>query len=541
MSKLTLLILIFLGLSSTFLSQENNSLIKALGAEELNNSNVIPGIENQETGKIMACAGNAANDNFANAQSLTVNGGLVAGTTCGTSQAGETSACNAAGNPSVWYKFTATATTHYVQIAYVSGSCYFGSAIYGGSTLPTSACGNTGPISCQASSGGPLTHLYHLTNLTVGATYYIQIIYPAGGSCGTNGTFNIQVTTANPGGTITNPPPLTSCTSPGAGCFFNSPPASAATVTAACTSYSLAANGYSANSVWSTVIQFTSSASWSNFSWQAIITSNCSGGNVHWLNWTLFDCSCNQLACGNLSTLTGNGLACGTCYRLKYELELANCSTVPLNINPPNFTNIYPYQNIPSSPTPCTVLPLHLLYFTAFPLAEDKKVNIEWESVVESNVKNYRIERSDDGINFNLLSVIEAKGTKNGNQKYFYEDKCCVNQETRYYKLTSIDNDGTKSYEKIIAVTFNNGNEIAKFAPNPASSNFIISFGEKAQLLPTKVQVFNTMGQLVMEEEFVTNTFFKQFNIVNLNSGLYYVNLITPVSSEVIKYKLIKE
>lgn len=525
------MIIIVLCVPSLYKSQEVVDTLRQISAEELKAGNIVPVLIPEETGKIMACSGNAANDNFANAQSLAVNGGLVAGTTCGSLQAGETQGCNTSGTSSVWYKFIATATTHYVQIDHTGGACYFGTAIYGGSTLPTSACGNTGPISCQSSSGGPLTHLYQLTNLTIGATYYIQIVYPAGGPCGSNATFNIQVTTASPGGTVTNKPPLTTCASPGTGCFFGSPPA-ASTVTASCTSYPLSAAGYNANSVWSTVIQFTSSASWSNFSWQAIITSNCSGGNVVWLNWALYDCSCNQLACGNISTLTGSGLACGTCYRLRYQMELANCSS---------FTTIWPYQNVPSSPIPCTVLPLQLLYFTAFPMVDTKKVNVEWESVSEVNLKEFRLYRSDDGVNFNHLTSVKTKGQNGENQKYTYEDACCNNQETRYYKLLSIDNDGTISYEKVVAVTLKGNKEITKFAPNPANNNFIISFGEDALHVQTKLQVFNSVGKLVIEEDFVTDNFFKQVNIEELPAGIYFISLSTPASPEIIKYKLVKE
>lgn len=512
------------------LSYSQTTELIPITEQEAREQSIIPR-GNQNPEKIMACSGNAANDNFANAQTLVVNGGNVAGTTCGTMESGETNACYTAGTNSVWYKFTATSTTHYVQIAHTSGGCYFGSAVYASSTLPTSACGNTGPISCQSASGGPLTHLYHLTNLTIGATYYIQVMYGAGGVCGQNATFNIQVTTANPGGTITNRPPLAQCTSPGTGCFFGSPP-TVNTVTSTCTSYPLSAAGYGANSVWSTVIQFTSSASWSNFSWQAIITSNCGGGNVVWLNWTLYDCSCNQIACGNISTLTGAGLSCATCFRLKYEMELANCSS---------FTTIWPYQNVPSSPTPCTILPLHLLYFTAYPNKDKRTVSLEWEAIAEIDLKEYKVERSDDGINFKPLSIIQAKGTDNGNQKYSYEDACCTGAETRYYKLSSIDNNGSLSYEKIVAVSFDAEKEIAKFSPNPANDNFIISFGESAQKLPTRVQVISANGNVVIDEEFVTDTFFKQFNIESLSSGIYFIRLTTPASPQPLNYKLSKQ
>ncbi|MBL7894477.1 MAG: T9SS type A sorting domain-containing protein [Bacteroidia bacterium] len=533
-------LLFFYLLSSVYYSQTESSnsmyteVIRQANNSTKENSEVVPFVVNESPEKLSMppCGANAANNNFANAVALVVNGGNISGTTCGSLEAGETTACYSSATSSVWYKFTATATTHFVQITLVSGACFVGSAVYGVTSLPTTNCGNSGPISCQSAFGGPTATLYNLTNLTIGNVYHIQILYNQAGCSSNFGTFNIQVTTANPGGTITNPPLIAQCSSPAAGCFFGTPPA-VGTVTSSCTSYPLSAAGYNANSVWSTVIQFTSSASWSNFSWQAIITSNCfPSGNVQWLNWTLYDCSCNQLACGNISTLTGAGLACGTCFRLKYEMELANCTS---------FTTIWPYQNVPSSPTPCTVLPLHLLFFTANPTGDNKNVIVEWEAISEVNVKKYILERSSDGINFNLLTEIDALGTEQGNRKYSYNDNCCFGQETRYYKLTSVDDDGSTSFEKTIAVTFKGNKDIAKFSPNPANTNFIISFGESAQNLPTIIQIYNSLGELVKEETFVTNTFYKEMNIEELNAGIYFVNLITPATSEVIKYKLVKQ
>lgn len=483
-------------------------------------------------GKPEACV-IVANDNFAAAANLPI-GAIVAGSTCGSLQPGETTACMSGfpGVTSVWYKFTATAPIMYVQLDITGGFCYFGSAIYSNTSLPTSNCGNNGPISCQSASGGPVTTLYQLTNLTIGAVYYVQVLYSPGGGCGTNATFNIQVSVANPG-VVTNGPALNNCAAPLPGCFFNSPPTVAA-VTAGCPSYPLGASGYNANSVWQAVMQFTSSGSWSNFSWQAIIQSNCPpGGNVAWFNWTLYDCSCNQLACGDINTLTGNGLACGTCYRILYQMELANCGS---------FTTIWPFQNVPASPIPCTVLPLELLSFNAYPNSDTKKVNVEWISASENELKEYRLYKTNDGINFNQLATVKAKGNKNGgNQKYNYEDDCCRVQETRYYKLMAIDNDGKISFEKIIAVTMNAGKELIRFAPNPAQDNFVIIFGENAKNVDTQISIMNSYGEVVKVENFISDKYSKQINIEDLPSGIYFINVITQASEEVIKYKLVKQ
>ena len=505
--------------------------LKLISQSEYKQSEIISAsVDSLHGGKVMACAGNAANDNWINAQAIVVNAApLLNQTTCGTTEAGETNACNNVGGTTVWFKFTATATTQFVQIVYVSGACYFGTAIYGGAALPTAACADK-EISCQSSSSGPLTQLYQLTNLTIANTYYIQVYYPSGGACGTNGTFNIQVTTANPGGFITNPPYINTCATNQPGCWFNSPP-SVNTVTSTCTSYPLAAAGYSANSVFTIYQKFTSSVSWSNFSWQAIITSNCGAGNVVWLRWTLYDCSCGILGCGDINTLTGNGLACATCYILKYQFELANCSS---------FVTVWPYQNVPASPIACTVLPLELLYFKAN-YSEEKFVQLDWETASEKNAKQFIIERSEDGGNFIEIGKIAASAKDGHEQKYQLLDKSELRNGTYYYKLIEIDNDGKEHFSKIIAVTIEDGKEIIRFAPNPAENNFDIIFGVNSLNLDTKMEMYNSFGQKVKEESFVPTTPIKEIDIHGLPSGLYFINITTPASSKIIKQTLIKE
>ncbi len=507
--------------------------MKVMSQNELQQSLIVSDqVDSLRTGKVMACAGNAANDNWANATALVVNGGMLNGqTTCGTVEAGETTNCNSVFGvgTTVWYKFVATATTHYVQIVYATGGCFFGSSVYAGATLPTTAC-TSNPISCQSASGGPAAHLYQLTNLTIANTYYIQVYYPAGGGCGTNGTFNIQVTTANPGGTITNKPEINSCATAQPGCFFGSPP-TVNTVTSTCTSYPLAAAGYSANVVMTLYQQFTSSASWSNFSWQAIITSNCGGGNVAYLNWTLYNCSCGLLACGDISTLTGNGLACGTCYILKYQFELANCSS---------FTTVWPYQNVPNAPIACTVLPLELLFFTAN-YSEEKFVDINWETASEKDLREFIVERSVDGGNHVQLVKTAAIAKNTGGAKYAYQDKTKLENGTYYYRLTAIENNGKDHFSKTVAVSIEDGKEIIRFAPNPAQNNFDIIFGSNSMNLDTKMEVYNSFGQKVKEESFISSDHLKSVDISELPSGLYFVNITTPASSNIIKQTLIKE
>lgn len=532
MKRIFILFLLLFTMGVSSLMSQTTSELRVMTKDELDASILVPLQFISETEKTLMppCGANAANDNFANAQTLVVNGGNVGGTVCGTLEAGEKWGCVTTPNMSVWYKFVATATTHYVQATYLSGTCYFGCVIYGNlSGVPTNTCqadgpGSQYPISCQSGSGGPVTQLHQLTNLTIGSTYYIQIT--GNNACANFTSFNIQVTTANPGGAITNRPPINACSTASPGCYFPSPP-TVPTVTAGCTSYSLTGAGYNANSIWQATFQYTNSATVSNVSLQAIITSNCGAGNVAWFNWRLYDCSCNLIGCGTLSNLTVAGLGCGTCYRFEYIMELANCSS---------FTTIWPYQNIPAVPIPCTVLPLNLLYFNANVNKTSNDVSLEWETVSEKNIKSFRIERSTDGVNFNpIVSGVYAVGS---GYKYNFTDRTVAEKQMYYYKLVAVNNAGTDEFERTIVLAAQIKDRDIKLIPNPVASSLNIELNETKTY--SSVDIYNTLGQKVKSiiPEMQANKF--TVDVSDLSKGIYFVEVITS-DNEVISKKLIKE
>jgi hypothetical protein len=504
------------------------TFLKQISEEEIEQSKIVHGgTGSLNNGKVTACV-TAANNNFANAQSLTVNGGTVAGTTCGSLESGETTGCNTGITSSVWYSFVATSTTHYVQIALTSGSCYFGSAVYGTTSLPTTACSDK-PISCQSASSGPATQLYQLTNLIVGNTYYIQVVYGGGGPCGTNNAFSIQVTTANPGGVVTNPGYINQCATSQPGCYFLSPP-STAQVTTGCTSYPLASAGYSANSVMTIFQTFTNSPTASNVSWQAIITSNCIGGNVVWLDWSLYSCSCGLLTCGDINNLTMTGLLCSGCYIIEYQFELANCAS---------FTTIWPYQNVPATPIPCSPLPIQLLYYVA--KTENNKVTLEWATASESNAKEFLIERSNDAVNFTPIGKKAAFGNSSSIQKYSIADDASLKDGTYYYRMSETGADGMEVFSKTLLVNIEKGNETIRLYPNPASSYLDLVFSEEYQKSETVLEVFDATGQKVKTESFNPQGILRTVDIHELPAGIYQIKISIPDRSKTIFGKIIKE
>ena len=174
------------------------------------------------------------NNDCTNATSLTINAPCVNGTNReSNTQTGEGTSCQGAVTKSVWYKFTATATSLFVEVERTAGSgCYLSSAVYSGSCLPSTS------IACEDAAAGPNLNVHNLTGLTINNTYLVQVSYIAGGPCGNNNNastgadFCIRVGTPQVCNTCNNP-----C---GPICIFPSSP-TVAQITSTCTAYDLKA------------------------------------------------------------------------------------------------------------------------------------------------------------------------------------------------------------------------------------------------------------------------------------------------------------
>ncbi len=132
-----------------------------------------------------------SNDNCSNAIDLTVNSGDICyssqnGNTYFATQSSETApTCSTTGiNDDVWYKFTATSTTHFISVNYSDNATT--TQVYSG------ACGSLVAVSCFAGSYGNSNIL--LTTLTPGNTYYVRV-YSTTSTAGTYSNFNICVST----------------------------------------------------------------------------------------------------------------------------------------------------------------------------------------------------------------------------------------------------------------------------------------------------------------------------------------------------------
>ncbi len=133
-----------------------------------------------------------ANDDCANATSLTVNpsmscGVITAGSTAWATDSGVLSTCTGTEDDDVWYTFTATSANHAVQLNnVVSVGATSSTTLY--MEILSGSCSGLTSMVCSTN------YIANLSGLTIGQTYYVRV-YSSGTGSNYAQTFEICVTT----------------------------------------------------------------------------------------------------------------------------------------------------------------------------------------------------------------------------------------------------------------------------------------------------------------------------------------------------------
>gem|GEM_PF-802070 len=116
-------------------------------------------------------------------------------------------------------------------------------------------------------------------------------------------------------------------------------------------------------------------------------------------------------------------------------------------------------------------------------------IKVSWQTATELNTSHFIIQHSTTGTSFTDIGNVKAIGS--GANGYQFMDTHPANG-TNYYRLQSVDKDGSASYSKVVSVQFIvNSNQLTVF-PNPARDNITISCSHVAS-----VQVIDNMGKVV--------------------------------------------
>ena len=180
------------------------------------------------------------------------------------------------------------------------------------------------------------------------------------------------------------------------------------------------------------------------------------------------------------------------------------------------------------SPLYSVSLPVTLTSFTGYNNNNGYDL-LQWSTSIESNLKEYDLERSSDGTTFSQITSVAAKNIDNSNYSYNDNISGLQNVSTLYYRLRIVNSDGTFAYSNVVPITLNPQPGIA-IAGNPFNDQFTIIFTTLASQ-HADMLLLDASGRVLIRRNYTTQVGTSNIVVQNLGSlakGVYLLEFITP-------------
>jgi hypothetical protein len=152
------------------------------------------------------------------------------------------------------------------------------------------------------------------------------------------------------------------------------------------------------------------------------------------------------------------------------------------------------------------------------------QIDISWESAFEQNVLGYRIQKSNDGMQWELVQDVAARNDQQARQLYHVHDANQAQSQARvYYRIQAISQEGvlfeSPAKEWVLR------NEISfKVYPNPARDLVNVRFSQLDANQAYELRVFDGLGKMVYKQ--VYESFAQPVLDVNVfAAGAYFVQV----------------
>ncbi len=95
------------------------------------------------------------------------------------------------------------------------------------------------------------------------------------------------------------------------------------------------------------------------------------------------------------------------------------------------------------------ILPIDMNYFTGRVLTDDCAAQLNWQTQAEDNIAYFEVQRSTNGIAFEVLTKVKSVGTSRVLQNYEWKDSKTY-QAGYYYRLAIVENGGGVRYSDYV-------------------------------------------------------------------------------------------
>lgn len=153
-------------------------------------------------------------------------------------------------------------------------------------------------------------------------------------------------------------------------------------------------------------------------------------------------------------------------------------------------------------------------------------VNLQWSTANDTDSSHYEIEKSVDGVNFDLIGRINAGNNSDSLQQYVYNDNKPF-QGINYYRLKQVDKEGRFTYFKIVSVSLEKTGVQYVIYPNPAK--YLSTVRILTNMPQLTIRLIDALGRQVFLKSFGALNIGEELQIplVGLSRGVYFLSLTT--------------
>ncbi|MFT6982342.1 MAG: hypothetical protein ACJAUD_001109 [Crocinitomicaceae bacterium] len=188
----------------------------------------------------------------------------------------------------------------------------------------------------------------------------------------------------------------------------------------------------------------------------------------------------------------------------------------------------------------CTILPVELSEFTANYAPDLDLVELLWITDSERDNDYFEVEKSIDGVHFEVIETIKGAGTTTYETQYFLTDAEPV-QGVNYYRLNQFDLNGDSKYSEVVSVNIlDDFYDMLSLFPNPTSGLTEVIFNSYTKEEVT-LSVIGLDGKKVVNSSINAVRGGNRFDLdmSNQKNGVYFITITT--NEKIYRSKLIKK
>lgn len=185
-------------------------------------------------------------------------------------------------------------------------------------------------------------------------------------------------------------------------------------------------------------------------------------------------------------------------------------------------------------PVSATTLPISLAMVKAW--QKNEGIEVAWTIEEQTNIKQFEIERSEDGRHFAKAAVVVAKNTST----YNWLD-VNPNKNNNFYRIKVIDKSGNVKYSQEVNVKISNGKSVIDVYPNPVIDHNITVRFINQTIGQYMIELFNQAGQKVFKNV-ISHPGGSASQILRLNEGIMkgiYRMQVSNAQSKIVQNVLI--